>query len=231
MYFWELASDKARCSADRGGPRASFFELACRLTQRLCAAGLADSAARSLAVAQGDLVFNGFDPGPAWKDLIRKTEECVAGTRKPKFVLENLGQAENAFRLGAIDADRYQRDLSRVAKTQGRLGADRANRLAILARTRFAPLLPADAKLKPSRSVDRIVPYPEPYEYDLASLTPDQQAEYLRAFRGANDLDLAARYARFRLGSVFHVGDLFPRPLRSGLACGRGGRPRANSTE
>jgi len=134
--------------------------------------------------------------------------ECVAGTRKPQIILDSLRQIENAFTLGAIDEKRYKASMSRVTKKAGRVGADRSNRLAILKRTHFAPLLPADAKLKPSRSVGRMVPYPMAYQPQ--GLTPDQQAEYLRAFRDADDLDLAARYAGFRLDSVFRSAILFP---------------------
>ena len=32
----------------------------------------------------------------------RQAEECFAGTRKPRIVLDGLRQIENAFRLGAI---------------------------------------------------------------------------------------------------------------------------------
>lgn len=204
-----------------------LLEQACRLTMRLCAAGRADSAARSLAIARelhrliqeraacyevggGDkAILHPVDVTFTHPSL-RKAEECVAGTRKPPIVLDSVKQVENALRLGAIDEKRYKASLSRLGKTQGRVESDRSNRLAILKRTHFAPLLPADAKLKPSRRVGRMVPYPMAYQYALDDLTPDQQAEYLRAFRDADDLDLAARYAPFRLGSVFRSAILFP---------------------
>ena len=141
---------------------------------------------------------------------LRKALECVAGTRKPPIVLDSVTQVENAFRLGAIGEKRYRASLSRLEKTQGRVESDRCNRLAILKRTHFAPLLPADAKLKPSRSVGRMVPYPMAHEYALDDLTADQQAEYMRAFRDADDLDLAARYAPFRINSVVRSAILFP---------------------
>ncbi|MEI8375610.1 MAG: hypothetical protein WCJ35_22545 [Planctomycetota bacterium] len=245
-----------------------LFEQACRLTMRLCAAGRADGAARSLLIARAfyrqfeelgaipdkgseeirgetaharrqdairharDLTYGKGEHGnykqqfpraqeEAREELealkqspvsfmhpsLRKALECVAGTRKPPVVLDGLRQIENAFRLGVIDEKRYKASMSRVTKTAGRVSADRSNRLAIFKRTHFAPLLPADAKLKPSRNVGRMVPYPMAYQPQ--GLTPDQQAEYLRAFREKDDLDLAARYAGFRLDSVFQSAILF----------------------
>ena len=141
---------------------------------------------------------------------LRKAEEYVAGKRKPWIGFETVRQVENAFRLGVIDEKRYRKDLSRLAEKEARLEADRRERLAILARTRFAPLLPSDAQLKPSRNCGRMVPYPKSNDYSLEDLTADQHAEYLRAFRDADDLDLAARYAPFRLGSVFQSAIRFP---------------------
>ncbi|MGO9107865.1 MAG: hypothetical protein ACLP9L_01410 [Thermoguttaceae bacterium] len=245
-----------------------LFEQACRLTMRLCAAGRADGAARSLLIAREfyrqfeecraihdkggeemrgatararrhdairharDMAYGKDEHGNYKQQFpraqeearealealkqspttfmhpsLRKALECVAGTRKPPVVLDGLRQIENAFRLGVIDEKRYRASLSRIEKTQGRRESDRSNRLAILKRTQFAPLLPADAKLKPSRNVGRMVPYPMAYQPQ--GLTPDQQAEYLRAFREKDDLDLAARYAGFRLDSVFQSAILF----------------------
>jgi hypothetical protein len=208
-----------------------LLEQACRLTVRLCAARCADSAARSLAIARelhrlireygARNEKGGEDVSTAWvlhppitsnfvHPSLRKAEECIAGRSKPPIVLDSVKQVENAFRLGAIDRKRYKASLSRVTKTASRVGADRRERLAILARTRFAPLLPSDAQLKPSRNPGRIVPHPPPYIGGVKDLTPDQQAMYLEAFRSAHDLDLVAIYARFRLGSIFESAILFP---------------------
>ena len=140
---------------------------------------------------------------------LRKALECVAGMRKPSVVLGSVKQVENAFRLGAIDEKRYKASLSRVTKTASRVDAVRRDRLAILARTHFAPLLPSDAQLKPSQNAGHMVPHPPPYIELVEDLTPDQQAMYLRAFRSADNLDLIEWYARFRLNSVFRSVILF----------------------
>jgi len=186
--------------AERKQRTFDLFEQACRLTIRLCAAGRTESAARSLAVARE--AFRVGPQGPYCVELVRKAEECVAGTRRPQFALESVRQVENAFRLGAIDEKRYKASLSRVTRTANRVEADRRERLAILARTHFTPLLPIDAKLNPSRIAGRMVPHPEPYIEKAEDLTPDQQAMYLAAFRSADDLDLVGWYARFRLDSA-----------------------------
>ena len=111
VYLAELASDTARCSENRGQRMIDLFGPACKLTQRLCAAGRADSAARSLVVAQESLRVGGTrNIDLDYLGGFRKAKECVAGTRKPQFLLESVGQVENAFRLGAIDWKRYQRD-------------------------------------------------------------------------------------------------------------------------
>jgi hypothetical protein len=204
------------------------MEQASKLTVRLCAARRTDSAARSLAIARE---LNGvLDDCAAENDAskigiaidgkvhhatqthpsVRNAAECVAGRRKPQFVLESVRQVENAFRLGAIDEKRYRADLSRVARNETQVEADRRERLAILARTQFAPLLPSDAQLKPSRDTGRMVPRPGPGPEQAEHLTPDQQAMYLKAFRSADDVQLIEWYGRIRLNSVLRSAILFP---------------------
>jgi hypothetical protein len=208
-----------------------LVEQACRLTPRLCAAGMAENAARSFAIARqldcllavlasqneagrpvvaiNRKVRHLLHAALPRHPYVREGEECVAGTRKPTFVLDSVKQVENAFRLGAIDEKRYQRDLLRVARSEGRVEADRRDRLAILSRTQFAPLLPSDAQLRPSRNPGRMVPHPPPYLNVVEDLTPDQQAMYLEAFRTADNLDLIEWYAQFRLNSVLRSVILF----------------------
>ncbi len=131
------------------------------------------------------------------------------GNASAPVVLDSVKQVENAFRFGAIDEKRYNASLARVTKTASRVGANRRDRLAILARTKFAPSLPTDAQLKPSRNVGRMVPHPKPDIMHAKDLTPDQQAMYLKAFRDADNLELIEWYARFRLDSVLRSVILF----------------------
>ena len=242
-----------------------LLEQACRLTRLLCAARRADNAARSLAIARKlnrvvreaatryGVDEDGFPTGPLHPEeleftppSLRKAEEYVAGKRKPWIGFETVRQVENAFRLGVIDEKRYHKDLSRLAEKEARLEADRRERLAILAQTRFAPLLPIDAKLKPSQNASRMVPHPDTsYSVSRAEdLTPDQQAVYLRAFASAGDPDLVAQYWLVRLSSVLRSAILFTARCdlaalaqeaealaRLGLAndgCGRAGRSVAH---
>ena len=131
------------------------------------------------------------------------------GNAQSPVVLDSVKQVKNAFRFGAIDEKRYNASLARVTKTASRVGANRRDRLAILARTKFAPSLPTDAQLKPSRNVGRMVPHPKPDIMHAKDLTPDQQAMYLKAFRDADNLELIEWYSRFRLDSVLRSVILF----------------------
>ena len=78
-----------------------------------------------------------------------------------------------------------------------------AHASALLRNTNFATALPIDAQLEPSHEVSRLVPYPGYFDGQAEKLTPDQQAEYLKAFRDGDD---------FGLGSQVCVG-----PATSGL--------------
>ncbi|MFI5393898.1 MAG: hypothetical protein ACHQ9S_00070 [Candidatus Binatia bacterium] len=209
-YLGALASDKQRCSESQGQRLIDLIEPACKLTERLCAAGSVDGASVSLAVAQDGLRM-AQACGLNYDWFVRQAAETVAGTHKPRFVLNDARQIENAFRLGAIDQKRYEANLGRVAGRKELNEADRSRRLALLAEVRFLPSLAVDARLEPSPTVGSLVPHPGYFEYRAEKLTSDQQAEYLSTFRDGTDLDLVAKYAFVRLSSllrsaVFNVG-------------------------
>ncbi len=169
----------------------------------------ADSAAKSLVVAQEALCV-AQARGLNFDGLVRKAEECVAGTRKPRFLLNHARQVENARRLGAIDEKRYRAALARLDRGRSEREAQRQIQQAQLKATAFIASLPIDARLTPSGEVARLAPYPR-FSYRAENLTPDQQAEYLKAFRDADDLDLLAKYADVRLSglirsAIYHVG-------------------------
>lgn len=209
-YLEALASDKERCSESQGQRLIELIEPACKLTERLCGAGSLDRASASLAVAQEGLRMaraRGLD----YEWYVRQAAETVAGTHKPRFVLNDARQIENAFRLGAIDHKRYEANLARIAGRKEQKESDRSERTALLAEARFLPSLPIDARLAPSRTGSRLVPRPGYFQHRAEKLTSDQQAEYLETFRNGTDLDMVAKYAFVRLSSllrsaVFHVG-------------------------
>ena len=208
-YLGELASDKATCLEHEGERIIGLLEPACKLTERLCAAGRADGASTSLAVAQEALRV-AQARGLNLDGVVRKAEESVAGTHKPRFLLNHARQVENARKLGAIDEKRHRAALVRLDRGRSEREAERRIQHARLDAANFVASLPIDARLEPSGEVTRLVPYPR-FNYRAENLTPDQQAEYLKAFRDADDVDLLAKYADVRLSglirsAIYYVG-------------------------
>jgi hypothetical protein len=196
-----LAADKQLCGESQGRRLIDLVVPACKLTERLCAAGSVAAARASLAVAREGLRFAqarhlNFD------GYVRLAAEAIAGVRKPHFILNGAKQIENAFRLGAIDRKRYDANMIRIAGRKERKNLDYSRRLALLAQAKFLPALPIDARLRPSRVIGNLVPHPGYFDYHSETLTSDQQAEYLKAFREGTDLALVAKYAFVRLSGL-----------------------------
>ena len=203
-----ITSDRERCQKSQGQYLVDLIVPACKLTERLCAAGSINRARTSLAVAQEGLrLARGLGLNFEWN--VRQAEDAVSGSHKPRFVLNDVGQAENAFRLGAIDEKRYQAILTRLAGRQAQKNTARSQRLDRLKEASFLSSLPIDDGLGPSAGFRGLVPHPGYFEWRAVNLTPDQQAEYLKAFREADDLALVAKYAFVRLSGL----------LRSAIYC------------
>jgi len=208
LHLEALTSDKQRCAESKGQRLIDLIEPTCKLTERLCATKSADKANSSLAVAQEGLRM-AQARGLFYDPYVRQAEETVAGTHKPLFFLNDARQVENAFRLEAIDEKRYEVTLSRLAGQKRKKEADRSERRACLADTNFLASLPTDAQLKPSHNVAPFVPQPGYDEYRAENLTPDQQAEYIKAFRDGDNLDLVAKYTWVRLSSLLRSAILW----------------------
>lgn len=199
-YLEELVSAKGMPPESHDRRVIELLESACSLAKKLCAMGAFEKARSSLAVAQDALrmaQLRGLNYGP----VVRTAEDTVLRKRKPRFVLNHARQIENAFRLGAIDEKRYRADMARVARQRCEIEADRPIRLACLGNAKFVTVLPIDEGLKPSDEVPTFVPYPG-YCARTENLAPNQLAEYLKAFRDGDDLDLVAKYAWVRLSGL-----------------------------
>jgi len=107
-----------------------------------------------------------------------------------------------AFKLGAIDQKRYEINLARIAECKKQKTTDWSKRTALLSNSKFLSLLPADELLMPSLMIRGLVPHPDYYEIRAEKLSPDQQAEYLAAFRDGVDLEAVTKYIYVRLSSL-----------------------------
>jgi len=196
-----MYSDRQRCSESRGARLIDLIEDSCKLTERLAASGRLHSAQVSLAVALEGLKAarkNGMN----FESCVQQARDTIAGKHRPRFVLNSTKQIENAFRLGAIDRNRYQANLARVANRRKQKEDDRLKRLAILEGKKFLQTLPIDVGLSLSSFVKSLIPQPNYFELHVENLSSDQQAEYLSAFRDGRDLDKIAKYAFVRLSSL-----------------------------
>jgi hypothetical protein len=201
LHLEVLSSDRERCDEVQGQRLIDLIEPSCKLTERLCAAGNVDRAATSLAVAQRGLT-KAKAVGLTYDWFVRQAAETVEGIHKPRFVLNEARQVENAFRLGAIDEKRYRANSARIAGRKEEKQADRSKRVAVLAGAKFSPKLKAGANLSPSAIPPELVSHPGYFDYRADRLTSDQQAEYLSTFRDGSDLDSVAKYAFVRLSSL-----------------------------
>jgi hypothetical protein len=209
----------ARPTHQSGSPPwrwTNLIEPSLQLAERFAAARRREQAQHVISLIEPsvDLVkmtglnYNYFAVG------LKKGQSVANGERTPRFIINHVRQLENAYRLGAIDEKRYTNTRARLEKRIETKAAAVAEQAEVLRRTQFIPDLLADAHLAAHDVADdRLVPEPGYYQSNASQLTPDQQAQYLRAFSDESaGLDLVQKYAWVRLGSLlrsgFHSGDL-----------------------
>lgn len=216
MWLDSLTSDTFANSpfARADGQRIDLIEPAAKLAERLTVAGDQLKAERALAVAQSGL--ERARTGQLFYDhYVVKASEVLVGKRKARFVLNHVRQLENARRLGAIDEKRYEANFARLAGRQASTDASRAAGEQLLGSIRFAQL-PIDNTLRPGVGERSLVPRPDYYEVRAEDLFSDQQAEYVRAFSPAPELELVRKYAFVRLSGLVRSAVYFSEAIDPG---------------
>jgi hypothetical protein len=183
------------------------------LVERLVAAGLRREAEEALDWAQkcrARVREHGNQPEFYFTEPSAKAQAIVSGSKKPYFILNHMRQVDNAFRLGAINAKRYEHDMRRI---QQRL-VDRAAALQrseeALRITKFIPALPTDRLAQRVPLDGTLVPEPWYYQIRITSLVPEQQTQYLEAFESGRDLKLIRAYLWVRLSSLIRSAIFHP---------------------
>jgi hypothetical protein len=180
-----------------------------KLAIRLSQAGLSEQASRALDVARNGLQEaqkHGLTYGP----YVREPEDVLAGRRRPQVVLNHRRQADNALRLGVIDAERYQKILERLAYSASAEEAKEERLREFLAGGGFLRDLPTDHVALGKTPKSHLVPEPGYYVTRIAQLTDDQQAEYSIAFSDRTTLHLVRKYTFVRLMSLLESVLFFP---------------------
>lgn len=199
----ELQSDRFRESRyTRSEDR--WIELtkpAADLSKRWVAAGNRKAAEAALVVARTG-VARARRNGLTFDIYLDPAEKVFAGTSKPGFGLNHLRQVENAHRYGAIDEKKYAAARAKLAADQQARAADRARRSEVMNRVRFVEQLPIDPKVEVAAPASSLVPSPDYFQVRAEDLSPEQLAEYHRAFSPSSTLDLVAKYAYVRLSSL-----------------------------
>jgi hypothetical protein len=195
---------------DSSNELIGFIPSSSKLAQWLAATGRQEDAARALAIAQAGLVC-AQKRGLLYDGIVAQAGEVVAGTRKPRFVLNHLRQVENAFRLGAINEKRYAENRLRVEHKADQGEEERSERERVLASTTFMRSLPVDsAATSVPKMTERLVPQPGYYEVRIESLTLEQQSEYGASFVSPCRLELVEKYAFVRLSSLLRSAIYHP---------------------
>jgi len=172
-----------------------------KLAIRLSLAGLREQALRALAVARSGLQ-EAQKHGLSYEPFVREPEEVLAGRRRAQVVLNHQRQAENALRLGLIDASRYQKILERLARSTAAEEMYEERLRQFLADGRFLRDLPADHVARGKTPKSELVPEPGYYVTRITQLTDDHQAEYFIAFSDRTTLPLVRKYTFVRLMSL-----------------------------
>jgi len=110
MWLERITSDRWQQSTYAKHPwhRMALSAPAGKLAMRLSLAGLREQASQALAVARRGLQ-EAQKHGLSYEPFVREPEDVLAGRRRAQIVLNHQRQADNALRLGVIDAKRYQR--------------------------------------------------------------------------------------------------------------------------
>lgn len=129
-------------------------------------------------------------------------EKYIEQGEKLRLVLNHRRQVDNALRLGLIGEKRYKKTMERLGgKKEEAQGRDEAFQ-RYLHEVGFLNDLPTDRVALGKVNKVALVPEPGWFDERLASLSDDQQAEYLRAFGRDTNLGLVAKYGQVRLTSL-----------------------------
>lgn len=179
--------------------RIALTEPAGKLAARLAMGGLNEQAARSLSFARTGF----FDGNNLQYDLFLRGSGDVAGGRKrSQVVISHQRQADNALRLGIIDANRYKKITERLASSEAIEAAHEERLRQFQTCGGFLRNLPVDGVARGKVSHCQLVPEPGYYVTRIEQLTDDQQAEYLDAFSDQTTLPLVRKYTLVRLVSL-----------------------------
>ena len=201
--------------------RIALTEVSGTLATRLVAAGLTTEAHQALAVAEKCLRA-ATSEGLFYDVYVKGARDAVGGLRRPRIVLNHPRQAEHALRLGIIDEARFQKVIAkhaaaRAAEAEGEREAGEELR-RFHARGGFIVDLPTDVVARGKQVRGNLVPEPDYFMTRIAALTPDQQAEYLKAFGPDGPLMLVRKYTFVRLVSLLESVLLFPGLVESETA-------------
>lgn len=171
------------------------------LAGRLWAAGMRDRAMEVYRFAEALLAIartkGMYEGGGLWN-----ADPYIKDGQKLRIILNHRRQADNALRLGLIDAKRHGQILARVggksADEQGRGDSLRT----FVAEVGFLQDLPTDRAAKGKVAQAGLVPEPDHLDERLEDLADDQQAEYLRAFGAGAEPGLVRKYISVRLTSL-----------------------------
>ncbi|MFM9966332.1 MAG: hypothetical protein ACKV2Q_34585 [Planctomycetaceae bacterium] len=195
--------------------------VAAGLAERLWIAGRCSDANWSLQVAHRGVLAAKSEPRAQDEDfcwieghkesftiegVVAFAEHVISGAKSARLVFNEPRQADNAFRLGVIDRNRYEKLTANFADVRASKNFRDAAQLALFKSyadsSGFIQGLPPDESSVGKVASKRLVPEPDYFSCSLAKLTKDQQAEYAVAFGVRPDLELVRKYLFVRLQSL-----------------------------
>lgn len=189
--------------------RIALTEPAGKLASRLSVVGLHEQATRALDVARSGL-REAQKRQLNYDIFVRDPEDILTGKRRAQVVINHQRQADNALRLGAIGAKRYQEILQRLASAAAADEVSEERLRQFQVGGGFLRDLPTDRIARGKVSQCRLVPEPGYYINRIAQLTDDQRTEYLIAFSDRTTLPLARKYTFVRLVSLLESVLFYP---------------------
>ncbi|HET9177391.1 MAG TPA: hypothetical protein VFQ24_03450 [Terriglobia bacterium] len=190
----------------------ALTEPAGKLATRLSLAGLSEQASRALAIARRGLQ-EAEKQGLKYEVYVREPEEVMAGERRAQVVLNHKRQADNALRLGLIDASQYRKTIERLAQSAANDQVYEEDLRHFLAGQGFLRELSTDHIARGKTPKSQFVPEPGYYVTRITQLTDDQQGEYLIAFSDQTTLPLVRKYTFVRIMSLLESVLLNPGSL------------------
>ena len=172
-----------------------------KLATRLSLSGLSKQASRALAIARRGLE-EAEKQGLNFEMYVREPEEVMAGERRAQVVLNHKRQADNALRLGLIDASQYRKTIERLKQSAANDRVYEEDLRHFLAGRGFLQDLPVDHVARGKTPKSQLVPEPGYYLTRISQLTDDQQGEYLIAFSDHTTLSLVRKYTFVRFMSL-----------------------------